>query len=436
MDGSAGPSRLNRRSMLRLGVGATLGAMALPLLAACQQAAPAAPAAAPAKQAEADKPAQAAPAAQPKATEVNIGAIFPITGELARPGQTCLNAAQMAVEEINAAGGVKALGGANINLVTTDLRSDDKVARTETERIITSNKLTAINGSYASALSLVSSEVTERFKIPFITGSVANALVDRGFKYIFQGSPRASQFGEAQVKLAAEAAGDQKRVGVVYENTAYGTSTSKGIQEFAEKAGLDVALFEGYERSFTDASPLVNKIKASGAGVLFPVSYLNDTVLIVRTMKQQNVRIPIVAGGAGPLLPDFGRTFGDDANGVLVIGAWNWDMSDDAIAMDKRYQERFGEFTHEHAGEVFAYMYVLLDAMERAGSADPEAVREALTKTNLTSGYGAMMPGGHVEFDEKGWNKHVFALGMQWQQGQLVTVYPKEAAKAPLIKSV
>ena len=79
-------------------------------------------------------------------------------------------------------------------------------------------------------------------------------------------------------------------------------------------------------------------------------------------------------------------------------------------------------------------MWILLDAMERAASADPEAVRGALAATDLTSGYGAMMPGGHVQFDEKGWNKHVFPVGVQWQQGQLVTVYPKEVAKASLVK--
>ena len=388
----------------------------------------------PSKAAEGAKPAQTAPAAQSKVSEVNIGAIFPTTGEHARPGQIALHAAQMAAEDINAAGGVKALGGARINVISTDLRSDDKVTRTETERIITSNKLTAINGAYASALSLVASEVTERSKIPFITGSIANQLVERDFKYIFQGSPRASMFGEGQVYMAAEAAGDQKKVAVVYENTANGTSTSKGIQETAEKAGLEVTLFEAYERSFTDAGPLVNKIKASGAGVLFPVSYLNDTVLIVRTMKQQNVRIPIIAGGAGVLLPDFGRTFGEDSNGVLTVGAWNWDMSDEARTVDQKYRARHGEFIHEYAGETYCYMYVLHNAIERAASADPEAVREALTKTDIRDGFGAMMPGGRIEFDDKGWNKHVFTLGMQWQNGELVTVYPAEAAKAPLIK--
>jgi branched-chain amino acid transport system substrate-binding protein len=445
-------SRLSRRRALRAAVGVTLGAAALPLLAACGSAGTGGqPTAAPAKPTEparsaeaakpsdklAEKPAQQAPAAQATVSEVNIAALFPISGDLARPGETCMNAAKLAADDINAAGGVKALGGAKINLITADLQSDDKVTRTETERVLTTNKITAVNAAYASALSLVASEVTERQKVPMITGSVANQLVERGFKYIFQGSPRASMFGEAQIKVAGEAAGGEKKIGVVFENTAYGTSTSKGINDFAQEAGFEVVLNEPYEKSFTDAGPLVNKIKGSGAKVLFPVAYLNDTVLIVRTMKQQSVRMPIIAGGAGPLLPDFGRTFGEDANGVLVIGAWNWDMNGESRQIDQKYRARHNEYIHEHAGEVYAYMYVLLDAIERAASVDPEAVREALARTNLTKGFGAAMPAaggvGKVSFDEKGWNSNAVALGMQWQKGELVTVYPSDWAKAQLI---
>ncbi len=439
MDDLARTPRLSRRHLLRL----ASGVAALPLLSACGSAGTgASPTAAPAKPAteakpaDAAKPAQSAPAAKATVGEVNVAALFPLSGDLARPGETCLIAAKLGADDINAAGGIKALGGAKINLISSDLRSDDKVTRTETERILTSTKCSAVNGCYASALSLVASEVTEREKVPMVTGSITNPLIERGFKYIFQVAPRASQFGEAQVKLAQEVAGDQRRVAVVYENTAYGSSTSKGVQDEAQKQGLEVTLFEPYEKSFTDAGPLINKIKSGNPGVLFPISYPNDFALIVRGLKQQNVRVPIIAGGAGPLFPEFGRNFGDDANGVLSIGSWNKDLNADTLEIDKRYQARHGEFIQEHAGEVYVFMWTIADALERAGSADPEAVRDALAKTSLTTGFGAAMPNGKVEFDERGWNSGAFPVGVQWQAGDLVTVYPKEVAKAPIVKPV
>ena len=454
MAGAARSPLLSRRRALRLGLGATLGAAALPLLAACGSAgAPAAaPTAAPAKPADASKPAeskpaevakpaeskpaQAAPAAQSKVSEINIAALFPLSGDLARPGETCLNAAKLGADDINEAGGIMALGGAKINVISSDLRSDDKVTRTETERVLTSQKITAVNGCYASALSLVASEVTEREKVPIVTGSITNPLIERGFKYIFQVAPRASQFGEAQVKLAQEVAGDQRRVAVVYENTAYGSTTSKGVQDEAQKQGLEVTLFEAYEKSFTDAGPLVNKIKAGNPGVLFPISYPNDFALIVRSLKQQNVKVPIIAGGAGPLFPEFGKNFGEDANGILSIGSWSKDLNQETLEIDKRYRARHGEFIQEHAGEVYVFMWLIADAIERAGSAEPQAVRDALAQTNLTKGFGAAMPNAKIQFDERGWNSGAFPVGVQWQGGDLVTVYPKDIAKTAIVKPV
>src|SRR5919204_5781965 len=352
-------SRLvSRREALRVLGWGSLG-LAVGVAAACTQAAPTAPASG-----------QAAPAAQTAAADVNIAALFPLTGDLARPGEQCLNASKLGADDINAAGGIKALGGAKINVISSDLRSDDTVTRAETERILTTNKITAVNGCYASALTLVASEVTERQKVPIVTGSITNPLIERGFKYIFQVSPRASQFGSEQVKLAQQVAGDQKRVAVVFENTAFGTSTSKGVQDEAAKAGLEVSLFEPYDKSFTDAGPLVNKIKAADPGVLFPISYPNDFALIIRTLKQQNVKVPIIAGGAGPLFPEFGKTFGADADGVFSVCAWNKDISPDAVEINKRYTARHNEFVHEYAGEAYAFMWIIADALERAKSAE------------------------------------------------------------------
>ena len=443
MDRELNRPALSRRRALRLALGAAAGAAVLPLLNACGSAGTSAsPTAAPTKPAaetkptEAAKPAQAAPAAQSKVSEVNVAALFPLSGDLARPGETCLNAAKLGADDINEAGGIKALGGAKINLVSSDLRSDDKVTRTETERVLTGQKITAVNGCYASALSLVASEVTEREKVPIVTGSITNPLIERGFKYIFQVAPRASQFGEAQVKLAQEVAGDQRRVAVVYENTAYGSTTSKGVQDEAQKQGLEVTLFEAYEKSFTDAGPLVNKIKAGNPGVLFPISYPNDFALIVRSLKQQNVKLPIIAGGAGPLFPEFGKNFGEDANGILSIGSWSKDLNDDTLEIDKRYRARHNEFIQEHAGEIYVFMWLIADAIERAGSADPSAVRDALAQTNLSKGFAAAMPNGKIQFDERGWNSGAFPVGVQWQEGDLVTVYPKEVAKKPIVKPV
>src|SRR5476651_1086856 len=219
------------------------------------------------------------------ADPVNIGALYPVTGSMAQIGQGCVNAAKLAVEMINNAGGIKALDGAKLNLIISDVQSDPTVTRTETDRLISGNNLSAIHGCFASALTLIASEVAERAKVPIITGSSTDQL-NKGRSYTFTPFARASQFAKAQLQMS-KLVGDKPKVAVIFENTAFGTSTSNGLKEQAAGEGVEIVMFEPYSAGFTDASPLINKVKASGANALFSVSSLNDLILIVRTVKQE-----------------------------------------------------------------------------------------------------------------------------------------------------
>ena len=124
------------------------------------------------------------------ADPVNIGALYPTTGSMAQIGVGCVAAAKLAVDMVNDAGGIKSLGGAKLNLIISDVQSDTTVTRTETDRLITGNKLSAIHGCYASALTLIASEVAERAKVPLITGSSSDQL-NKGRTYTFTPFARA-----------------------------------------------------------------------------------------------------------------------------------------------------------------------------------------------------------------------------------------------------
>ena len=364
------------------------------------------------------------------ARDVNIGVLYPTSGSQARFGQMCVNAVKLAVDDVNAAGGIKSLGGAKLNPILADIQSDPGVTRNQAERLMATGNLTAATGCYVSTYTLVATEVAERYKIPFVTGSVADKLTERGFKFTFQVSPKASMFGEMQMEFAAKMAGKGKRAAIVYEDTDYGTSTSKGLIDGAKKSGFEVTMAEPYTAKFTDATPLVNKIKASRPDLLFPVSYITDALLIIRTMKQLNVNAAIIAGGAGYLIPDFAKDLGKEADYVFSVASWNYDINcADVSPYAAAYQKRYSEFLMEHAGEAYVMVRVLADGIERAASADPQQVRDALAKTNLAKGPGSTMPGCHVEFDEKGWNKQVHPVMVQWQEGQLRAVYPPSDAR-------
>jgi branched-chain amino acid transport system substrate-binding protein len=367
------------------------------------------------------------------AEPVNIGALYPVTGSMAQIGQGCVAAAKLAVEMINEAGGIKSLGGAKLNLILSDVQSDTTVTRTETDRLITGNKLSAIHGCFASALTLIASEVAERAKVPIITGSSTDQL-NKGRTYTFTPFARASQFAKAQLQIA-RLVSDKPKVAVIFENTAFGTSTSNGLREQAAGEGVEIVLFEPYSAGFADASPLINKVKASGANALFSVSYLNDLILIVRSIKQVGLNVAINGGSGGFVIPDFYKNVGKLAEGLQGVAHWNHDMDANSKKVNAEYKKRTGEFLFEYAGGLVAQTFMLADALERAASADPQKVREALASLDVSSGFAAMCPGGKVKFGPDGKNIHAHPVGVQWQNGDLASVFPKEDARAPLMKT-
>ncbi|HZP79176.1 MAG TPA: ABC transporter substrate-binding protein [Pseudolabrys sp.] len=367
------------------------------------------------------------------ADPVNIGALYPTTGSFAQIGQGCVTAAKLAVQMVNDAGGIKSLGGAKLNLVLSDVQSDTTVTRTETARLINSYKLSAIHGCFASALTLIASEVCERSKVPIITGSSSDQL-NKGRSYTFTPFARASQFAKAQLQMS-RLISDKPKVAVVFENTAFGTSTSNGLREQAPGEGVEIVLFEPYSAGFSDASPLINKVKASGADMLFAVSYLNDLILIVRTIKQVGLKIGVNGGSGGFVIPEFYKNVGALAEGLQGVAHWNHDNDANAEKVNVEYKKLAGEFLFEYAGGLVAQTFMLADALERAASPDPQKVRDALSTLDVSSGYAAMGPGGKVKFGPDGKNIYAHPVGVQWQNGDLASVFPKEDARKPLLKS-
>ena len=227
---------------------------------------------------------------------------------------------------------------------------------------------------------------------------------------------------------------DKPKAAVIFENTAFGTATSNGLKELAPGEGVEIVLFEPYSAGFTDAGPLINKVKASGANALFSVSYLNDLILIVRTVKQVGLNVAINGGSGGFVIPDFYKNVGKLADGLLGVAHWNHDVSPDAQKVNAEYKKLTGDFIFEYAGGLVAQTFMLVDALERAGSADPEKVRDALSTLDVSSGYAAMAPGGRVKFGPDGKNVYGHPVGVQWQNGDLASVFPKEESRAPLLK--
>ena len=362
---------------------------------------------------------------------VNIGVIQPLSGANAQFGVNCRNGIELVADAVNAAGGIKALGGARINLVVSDATSNPTAASAVAQRLISQNEVTAVLGAYASSLTLAISEVAARADIPFLTNSFADEITGRSLESVFQVSPKASVIGRAQVNYTlaiAEAAGSKiGKLAIMYEDTAYGVAQSRGLRRAAKDANIEIVMDEAYPLGITDVTPLINKLRASDAQAVFPMSYLNDSLFIIRTMRQQGITMPAVGGAAGYVIPDFEKGLGEFAENVLSISPTNYDL---APALTDPFRKRFGYFMVNEAIQYAVALDVLVQAIERAKSAKPKAVTEALHGVRFEGGWTKAMPGGAVQFDQTGLDTLSVPIMVQWRKKELVTVWPKDVARA------
>ena len=177
---------------------------------------------------------------------VNIGVIQPLSGANAQFGVNCRNGIELVADAVNAAGGIKGLGGARSNLIVSDATSNPTTAPAVAQRLITQNELTAVLGAFASSLTLAISEVTARADIPFLTQAFADEITGRGLESIFKVTAKASVIGRAQVNYTlaiAEAAGPKiEKIAIMYEDTAYGVAQSRGLRRAAKDANIEVVM--------------------------------------------------------------------------------------------------------------------------------------------------------------------------------------------------
>ncbi len=376
--------------------------------------------------------------------QVNIALVVPLSGANASVGEQSRNAAQLAVDDINAKGGIKSLEGAKVNLVVADSTNDPQGARDTMERVLSQSEVSGVFGLDLSPLCAAALPVVVRKHVPVVSACISDKLVtaDNG-GYFFQIAPKGSAFGDMQVKflefLNKEYGMGITKAAILYVDNPYGQSTEQGIEDLAKKAGLSVVLKSAYPENITDASPLVANIQRSGAQVIFPVSYISDSELILSALRTAGNRALVVGGGAGFIWPPIGKALGDKVDGLTSVSSWNLtskNVTSDPTLVDvtKRYQQKYDTFMPEQAGEAYAGIWALAEAANQAKSADAKKVREALATMDLKSGGATMMQPGEVKFDSNGANEKVSPVMIQWQHGVPQTVYPPELATAALQK--
>ena len=376
--------------------------------------------------------------------DVKVAVVVPLSGPWARNGELHVKGAQAAIDDINAAGGVKALGGAKLRLVTVDAGESVEKARAAAQRLMADEPdLVGATGAFLSSFTLAVTEITERAKLPFLTLSYSDQITNRGFKYVFQTSPTASQQAADALPILlklSQQATDKKAtsVGVVMDNTASPVSFTKDMREsgFA-KEGLKLTVDEIYTPPMIDATSVVQKLRNQRPNFAFMLTTnVPDSKLILEKMSEMRIGkgvVPVVTNGGALGAPEMLKVMNKETlEGVMVVIA-NWPGKGQE-GMVENFKKKFNEpWMTQDSISSYGDMWILKDAMEKAKSADRVKVADAIRAMDTTEGAAKYFPGGRIKFDDKGRRVGAETVILQWRNGEPKPVYPASlATTAPL----
>ena len=386
---------------------------------------------------------------------VKIGALYPITGSLSQTGMQFVQAAKVVQDLVNnrydvdspgnlfKSEGLPNLGGAKIELILADTESMPDIGRAATERLITIDKVAAIIGCYQSSVAEPASVLTEKYRIPFLSDSCsAPSLTERGFKWFFRTCVTDAGHVEVSFLFLSELKKKNpslkmERIAIVCEDSRWGQDVANLVKEMAPKFGHKVVLDISYPHEATDVEGEVIHIKRANPDIIWMASYPSDAVLFHKALKKYDVTAAVVANPAGHARKEFVDSLGSDANGVISNQLWS-----DAIMKTNKMARVFAELCKKKYGDAapvgelpargYIGMLTLVDAINRAGSTDPAAIREALIKTDIPA-HLLPLPWKGVRFDEKGQNMLGGEIMVQWQNKTQVVIWPKEVAESEAI---
>ncbi len=402
------------------------------LLTSCQPKA-AAPTQEPEKPAEVvATEAPAAPAAEVK--PIKIGGLYPLTGTDAINGQNYKIALDYAVKEINAAGGVKCMGGAPFELVYADTQGKSEVGNTETERLITEAGVIAITGSFHSHVMLPASEITERYEVPmFASSAIAGQITKRGLKYIFMTITSLEQWALDGAKFAA--ANGAKTGVIATMNIAFGEETKVAWEAALKEVGIEQLDSIVYQFGASDLSADILKVKSLDPDVLFLLVNTADAILWVNQMQdlQYYPKMGIVNLGGGFVDPTFLSTVGNkSAEGIILTSDWFANINlPGAKEANQKFKDAVGINLSGLNGTV-ATLYLIRDALEISCSYDPKALAEVMRTHTFEKGDWNFQ-WDKVKFDSTGAIEGGMSIIAQYQNGEQMTVWPENLAVVKVI---
>ena len=358
-----------------------------------------------------------------ESTPIKIGTTQALSGHYEKFGTEQLRGLQMWVADINARG---SLLGRPVQLIHYDDASRNANAEAGVRKLVEVDGVDFLVGPYSSSLTLKASAVAEELNVPMVASAAsADEIWERGYRNIFGVDTPASNYLEGF--RAARDAGASS-LALLYARTPFAEDVAAGLRKKAAADGLKILLDEGYPPEQLDFSATAKRLKGVDADIILGISYLEDSIAIVRAIRAEGVKPGMLAFTVGPALREFGDRLGDQAEGVVGVVQWLRSVPlPGAQDFAYRYRKRYGHNPGVHAAIGYSAGQVIESAVRLAGTTEHDAVREQLRTMYFRSLLGL------YKADDTGRQVGKSNYLLQWQDNQRRLVAPDNLAERTLI---
>jgi len=378
--------------------------------------------------------------AQTEGDTIVLGSAVSLTGKYSVNGKNTKDGYDLAVKRLNEMGGVK-MGGKTYKLKIVYYDDESTPARGAqlAERLINQDGVKFLLGAYSSGLTKAIAPITEKYKVPHVEGNgAARELFTQGYKYLFAVLSTSDYYLRDAVNVAAEVAQQHGRdpktmkIAMAFENDPFSLDVRAGIEEAAKKHGMKIVVDDKLPPEINDMAATLTKVKALKPDLLLVSGHEKGATLLVRQTSEMNIEVPIVATTHCDSAK-IAETMAAQAEGVLCASQWDrslaykdkWFGSADEYA--KLFEKEFKYPAPYQAAESTASVLVFADALQRAGSIDPQKVRDAISKTDMMTFFGP------IKFDETGKNTAKPMVLYQVQHGDYKVVFPTKWAESKIV---
>ena len=362
---------------------------------------------------------------------IRIGLPLPLSGTKSSLGDLHRQSYVMALEEINASGGIRQgrYAGWPMEFLFIDTRGLAETGREAVKNLISEQSVSIIMGGYSSAVAFAVAEVCEWNRIPFISPSAAaDEITQQDWEFTFRINPPVNDYNSGLEDFLCNIT-QPKSMSIVFENTRLGMSSAQGMKKWCEENFIEVLMYEAYEPWAGDFEEIVEEIGASNIDIVFVAANLRDSAVLVNQLAQSETHPKMIIGSEGTFSsPDFVKEVGPLSENLLTSAVWiphvNYPGANEFV---HHYEAKYGTTPDYHGAQAYAAAQVCRDILERTLSLEAGDLLEAFQTTNMMSILGPVKFNSYKNFTNQ---NQILTLVIQIQDGEFQTIWPPNAATA------